>query len=50
MDYDIEISPVEGTKGEKYNFKLCVNGQCIVDTVDKEFLRHLIGKADNQII
>lgn len=50
MKIDISIKKIEGTKGDKYDLYMKSYNGKIEGRVDKEDLRYLIEKIDNEII
>jgi hypothetical protein len=50
MNIEARITKIEGTKGDKYNVEIHYRDQSIVAPMDKEDLRYLIEKIDNEII
>lgn len=50
MKIDVNVKKVEGSKGDRYDLSIKTYNGKIEGRVDKEDLRYLIQRVDNEII
>lgn len=50
MKIDVNVKKVKGSKGDRYDLSMKTYNGKIEGRVDKEDLRHLIQRLDNEII